>query len=54
MYSPLGIIVGASVGLLVTIGVTLLWPKNRVRFLRALTAAAVGFGVAYLLMRLIK
>ena len=54
MYSVMGIIVGAIVGLVVTVGVTLLWPKGFARFLRPIAAAGLGVGVAYVLMRVIK
>jgi len=54
MYSLLGIIVGTLVGLVVTVVVTMLWPRARFRWARSLVAAGLGFGVAYLLMRLIK
>ncbi|HYF92767.1 MAG TPA: hypothetical protein VD969_11040 [Symbiobacteriaceae bacterium] len=54
MYSVTGIIVGVLVGLIVTVVVTLLWPRNFARFARPIVSAGLGFGVAYLLMRMIK
>jgi hypothetical protein len=54
MFTPTGIIAGALTGLLVTVIVTMVWPHGKLRWARPLAAASLGFGVAYLLMRLIK
>lgn len=54
MFTPTGIIVGALAGLMVTAIATMLWPHGKLRWARPLASAALGFGVAYLLMRLIK
>lgn len=44
------LLTGALAGLLVTVIVTLVWPSGRLRWARPLVAAALGFGVAYLVM----
>lgn len=54
MFSLTGIIAGVMVGLLVTMMVTYLWPHGKLRWARPLVSAGLGFGVAYLLMVLIK
>ncbi|HWI61888.1 MAG TPA: hypothetical protein VNT75_08630 [Symbiobacteriaceae bacterium] len=54
MYSLVGIIVGALAGLVVTVAVTMLWPRGVARWARSLVAAGLGVGVAYVLMLLIK
>jgi len=51
--SPTALILGALAGLLVTIIVTLAWPKNKARLARPLVAPLLGVLVAYMLMRLV-
>jgi hypothetical protein len=53
-FSLTGIIVGVLTGLLVTVLVTMLWPQGKLRWARPLLSAGLGFGVALLLMKLIK
>ncbi|HEY3366885.1 MAG TPA: hypothetical protein VGK74_17680 [Symbiobacteriaceae bacterium] len=53
MISLRAIIIGAVVGLLVTVGVTMLWPRKRLAILRGFVAPVIGVGVAYLLMRVL-
>lgn len=53
MFSLVGIIAGALAGLVVTVIVTMLWPKGVARWARSFMAAGLGVGVAYLLMRTI-
>jgi hypothetical protein len=47
------IIFGATAGLVVTIMVTVAWPRQKLRFLRPLAAAGLGLATAYALMRLL-
>lgn len=47
------IIIGALVGLLVTVAVTMLWPRKQAVVVRVLVAPLLGVGVAYLLMRIL-
>jgi hypothetical protein len=54
MFTLTGIIAGALAGLMVTVIVTMVWPHGKLRWARPLAAAGLGFGVALLLMRLIK
>lgn len=53
-FTTTGIIAGALGGLLVTVLVTMLWPKKTLRFLRPIAAAGLGVGAAYLLMTYVK
>jgi fructose-specific phosphotransferase system IIC component len=53
-FTLLGIIAGALTGLLVTILVTTLWPRGRLRWVRPIIAPLLGAGIALLVMYLIK
>lgn len=44
------LVVGILAGFLVTVIVTLLWPKGGARWLRPLAAAGLGILVAYLVL----
>jgi multisubunit Na+/H+ antiporter MnhB subunit len=46
-----GLIVGALAGLLVTMLLTVLWPKGKLRLLRPVVSAGLGALVAYLIIR---
>jgi hypothetical protein len=50
---PMSLAMGALAGLLVTVVVTLVWPKNKLRWLRPLLSAGLGFAVAYLIMQMV-
>lgn len=52
--SALGLIIGLIVGLVVTVAGTLLWPKNKLRFLRGVVPALVGVLVTVAALFLIK
>lgn len=52
-FSLTGILVGALAGLVVTAVVTMIWPKEKLRWLRPLVAPGLGVLVAYMLMRLV-
>jgi hypothetical protein len=45
-----GIIVGVLAGLLFTVLITYLWPRNTLRWLRPIASAGVGFLIAWGLM----
>lgn len=46
-------IFGAVTGLIVTVAVTLMWPRDKMRWLRPLAAPVIGILIAYALMRAI-
>lgn len=52
-FSLTGMIVGALAGLVVTAVATMVWPKDKLRWLRPLAAPGLGLLVAYMLMRLV-
>ncbi|HLO04091.1 MAG TPA: hypothetical protein VK191_13355 [Symbiobacteriaceae bacterium] len=53
-YTTLGLIFGILGGLLVTVVMTMVWPKDKARFLRPLVTPIVGVAVALLAMYFIK
>ncbi len=50
MISVTSMIIGALAGLVVTTAITLVWPKDRLRWARPLVSAGLGVAVAYLVM----
>lgn len=52
--STAGMIVGALAGLVITVIVTMLWPRTKLRWLRPLAAPGLGLLVAYLIMQNMK
>lgn len=53
-YTTLGLVFGILGGLLVTVIMTMVWPKNKARFLRPLVTPIVGVAIALLAMYFIK
>lgn len=53
-YTWLGLIFGLIAGLLVTVVMTMMWPRDKARFLRPLVTPIVGVAVALLAIYFIK
>lgn len=53
-YTTLGLIFGILGGLLVTVLMTMMWPRDKARILRPLIPPIVGVGIALLAMYFIK
>lgn len=53
-YTTLGLVFGILGGLLVTVLMTMLWPRDKARVLRPLVTPIVGVAVALLAMYFIK
>lgn len=53
-YTWLGLIFGLVAGLLVTVVMTMMWPRDKARFLRPLITPIVGVAVALLAIYFIK
>lgn len=49
--STTGLIIGILAGLLITVVVTAVWPKGKLRWARPLLSAGLGFLAAYLIIR---